>query len=387
MSTLISFLGKGQNSSYRTANYRFEDGSTYETNYIGLALADKIKPSRLVLLGTAGSMWDVFFAGEADNDADQWIELSEAVQTQSVHAAQLKPFEVFLQDKLGISVECVLIPFAKDTAEQIAILSQLADLLQPRERITLGVAHGFRHLPMLALVAARFLQTIKKVQVDHIYYGALEMTDVDSKLTPVLTLDGLLQMLDWVDALSSFDHNGDYAVFSKLLTQQGLEQNDAQLLEKASFFERTNNAPNAKQSLGTIFKKLETVDTPIFTLFKPQLLDRVTWIKAENRGLCEQQLAKKYLHQRDYLRATIYAQEGMISKRTHDCKEDTNNYDARLAHQEILKQNDDFRLFTNLRNALVHGLGGSAKKDVQRILSSEQAIKDSLRDRFENLLD
>ena len=61
MSTLISFLGKGQNSSYRTANYRFEDGSTYETNYIGLALADKIKPSRLVLLGTAGSTIDLSF--------------------------------------------------------------------------------------------------------------------------------------------------------------------------------------------------------------------------------------------------------------------------------------------------------------------------------------
>ena len=30
---------------------------------------------------------------------------------------------------------------------------------------------------------------------------------------------------------------------------------------------------------------------------------------------------------------------------------------------------------------------GLIKKDVQRILSSEQAIKDSLRDRFENLLD
>ena len=39
MTTLISFLGKGQDGrGYRPANYRFEDG----------------------MLGTRGSMWDVF---------------------------------------------------------------------------------------------------------------------------------------------------------------------------------------------------------------------------------------------------------------------------------------------------------------------------------------
>lgn len=64
MTTLISFLGVGnkQNGGYRTTNYQFSDGEVFEqTRYIGMALAQKIKPTKVILLGTSGSMWDVFW--------------------------------------------------------------------------------------------------------------------------------------------------------------------------------------------------------------------------------------------------------------------------------------------------------------------------------------
>jgi CRISPR-associated Csx2 family protein len=64
MSTLISFLGKGQadpQTGYRTANYRFDDGFSRRVPFFGLALAEYLKPDRLVLVGTPSSMWDVFF--------------------------------------------------------------------------------------------------------------------------------------------------------------------------------------------------------------------------------------------------------------------------------------------------------------------------------------
>ena len=62
--TLISLLGKSKldaQTGYRTAKYRFSDGATREVPFFGLGLMDCIKPARLILAGTSGSMWDVFF--------------------------------------------------------------------------------------------------------------------------------------------------------------------------------------------------------------------------------------------------------------------------------------------------------------------------------------
>ncbi|HRD94530.1 MAG TPA: TIGR02221 family CRISPR-associated protein, partial [Accumulibacter sp.] len=67
MNTLISFLGKGQpdqQTGYRTTNYRFDAGFSRAVPFFGLALTEYLKPDRLVLVGTAGSMWDVFFHRE-----------------------------------------------------------------------------------------------------------------------------------------------------------------------------------------------------------------------------------------------------------------------------------------------------------------------------------
>jgi CRISPR-associated DxTHG motif protein len=44
--------------------------------------------------------------------------------------------------------------------------------VQPGEHLSIDVTHGFRHLPMLALVAARYLGRVVGVKVEELYYGA-----------------------------------------------------------------------------------------------------------------------------------------------------------------------------------------------------------------------
>ena len=86
MSTLISFLGKSKlnkQTGYRTANYQFEDGLVQKQLFFGLALMQKIKPEKLILLGTAGSMWDVFFDVQQTDD-EAVLQLSDAVASESV---------------------------------------------------------------------------------------------------------------------------------------------------------------------------------------------------------------------------------------------------------------------------------------------------------------
>lgn len=388
MTTLISFLGVGnkQNGGYRTTNYQFSDGQVFnDTRYIGMTLAEKLQPSKIILLGTAGSMWDVFLEKAGDNLADHWLTLSEAVENHQVTLSLLKPFEQFLSDNLHTQVHCVLIPFAQTPEEQIKILSVLADSLENNEKVVLDVTHGFRHLPMLSLVAARFLKKVKHVDVTQIYYGAFEMTK-DGK-TPILELESLLTMLDWIDGLTVFDKDGDYGQFADLLAKEGMDENQTKLLKQSAFFERTSNSSQARQKLSTVTNALTTFDSPIYQLFKPQLLKRLEWFKRPNRGLQEQQLAKDYLERHDYLRAVIFALEGMISAKTIEAGHDVNDYTDREEQRQILRDNANFRLFNNIRNGLVHGLGRDASQDIKRIMNDEEKMQHSLKDRFKHLLD
>ncbi len=153
-----------------------------------MALAQKIKPTKVILLGTSGSMWDVFLENAGDHGMEEkWLDLSEVVDSKNVSPEHLQPFEDYLSQSLNAEVHYVLIPFAKNPKEQIEILSVLAENLN--EDVVIDVTHGFRHLPMLSLVAARFLKTVKKIDVRQIYYGAFEMSG-DNK-TPVLELESL----------------------------------------------------------------------------------------------------------------------------------------------------------------------------------------------------
>ncbi|ENV00584.1 tm1812 family CRISPR-associated protein [Acinetobacter variabilis] len=387
MVTLVSFLGKGQhNSGYRDTDYIFDDGEVYaHQKYIGLALQKKLAADKVILLGTSSSMWDVFLEAGSDALEEQWFSLSDAVKTSSVTAELLQPFEQYLQQQLKAQVRCILIPFARTTQEQIEILSVLANALSEHEDIMLDVTHGFRHLPMLSLVAARFLKVIKSVHVQHIYYGALDMTSVEG--TPVLKLDGLLNLLDWIDALGKFDKDGDYGEFTQLLVQEGLAQSNAEQLRQAAFFERTSNSSKAKEKLSTLFTKLEPINTPIFNLFKPQLIKRLTWYKEKNRGLREQKLAREYFRRHDYLRAVIYAMEGMISQYLYEKKEDENKFPLREKAKQELARKESFRKLTILRNALAHGVKPEDQhNDILASLGDEQKMQQSLRDRFKHLL-
>lgn len=387
MVTLVSFLGKGQhNSGYRDTDYIFDDGEVYaHQKYIGLALQKKLAADKVILLGTSSSMWDVFLEAGSDALEEQWFSLSDAVKTSSVTEELLQPFEQYLQQQLNVQVRCILIPFARTTQEQIEILSVLANALSEHEDIILDVTHGFRHLPMLSLVAARFLKVLKFVHVQHIYYGALDMTSAEG--TPVLKLDGLLNLLDWIDALGKFDKDGDYGEFTQLLVQEGLAQSNAEQLRQAAFFERTSNSSKAKEKLSTLFTKLEPINTPIFNLFKPQLIKRLTWYKEKNRGLREQKLAQEYFRRHDYLRAVIYAMEGMISQYLYEQKEDEHKFPLRENAKKELARKESFRKLTILRNALAHGVKPEDQQnDILASLGDEQKMQQSLRDRFKHLL-
>lgn len=206
------------------------------------------------------------------------MTLVDAASNETVTEAMLAPFSVYLSTQLAIKVDCLLISAARTDAEQISILSKLAQVLTDKEQVVIDITHSFRHLPLIAMVAARFLKVTKQIDVQQIYYGNFIP---GSEVHPVLELKGLLTMLDWVDALSTFDKDGDYFQFASLLTKQGLAESTAEQLTQAAFFEHINNSSQARQKLVTISQQLEQLDTPIYNLFKPQLINRLNWFRKQ----------------------------------------------------------------------------------------------------------
>lgn len=379
MTTLISFLGKRrEEGNYRTAKYRFDADFMREVPFFGLALSEYIKPDRLILLGTSGSMWDVFFEQETRLQDDSLLELIAAVDADTIDAGILAGHTGRLSEKLGLRVDCLLVDYARDEAGQAALLGQLASILREGERVAIDVTHSFRHLPMLALIAARFLARVRNVLIEDIYYGAYDMKAANSDEVPVLRLKGMLNMLDWVDALSSYDKDGDYSVFARLLVADGMPKDRARNLEAAAFQERVNHTEGAKQKFSVSLQSITSHEGPLGTLFRPELEARIAWARKPDRGQRELALAEAYLKRRDYLRSTIFLLEGLVTREVYRRKGAHNHYEDREEARKALGQDNKlFRKLDWVRNALAHGQR-SQDNETAKLLEDEASLRNAL---------
>lgn len=113
-----------------------------EVPFFGMALDDYLKPDRLILVGTSGSMWDVFF--EAGRPPERRIparthrggRILDVVDT-----SLLQSHAGHLAERLGHPVDCLLIDYARDPAGQARLLGQLAASLTEGEHIAMDVTH------------------------------------------------------------------------------------------------------------------------------------------------------------------------------------------------------------------------------------------------------
>lgn len=383
---LISFLGKViGGGEYRYANYQI-DTKHYHHRFFGLALAEHHQPDQMVILGTSGSMWDVLIESQATDN--QWeaerIALIEAAQQNQVTQAQLDELEPYISEQIGIPTQLQLIPYGMNEADQMAIVHSIAQHIQAGDHAIMDLTHGLRHLPMLGMFAAIYLQGAKNVTIDGIYTGALDMTDSHTGITPVLNLTGLLSISRWTAALNVYDHSGDYATFSPLIQNA----QTSQVLNKASFLERTNNTEQAKQQLASIDKQLndELQRHPMSSLFADALLSRLTWYKAPSRGEREIRLASNYLAQEDYLRAAIMGFEGYITLQLEKAKENPHDFQSRKALSDDHAAEDDrLKMLRAIRNALAHGLRPTHPKII-KIMAEQRTLHETLAQLFQGLL-
>lgn len=368
--TLLTFLGKGRDSAatgYRAANYQLPDGTVKRTPFFGLALAEFVGPDLVVLLGTAGSMWSVLVEAVVGGGEDEALrlELMEAECAGRVDQPLLDRAAALLSRSAGRKVLPAIIPSGQTRDEQVEILSTIARHIPEHTRLDIDVTHGFRHLSMVGLLSAELLARLRRnTEVCTLWYAALDMTRDDR--TPVLSLDGLQTVQQWVRALDRFDANNDYGVFAPLLLADGFPADKANCLTLAAHYEGMSNVSDAARQLRTLLPELDKPLRGASELFRLPLRKRLEWARLDALGAQQLLLARRAFARGDLLRAVIFGLESLLTRLCSEQGKDPLDYHAREQvdawfQSEIKAGNQpDWERQTywnlkNLRNAMAHG--------------------------------
>jgi CRISPR-associated Csx2 family protein len=400
MHTLVTLLGKAtaealrQHRGYRTADYRFPDGVIRRNAFFGIALKEHLQTKgplgRIVVLGTASSMWSVLIErlAQEGEDESQRLDLMEREAAGQVDETVLRALEPLVERRLGVPVALRLIDRAETDHAQRGILQAIADEVGEGE-ISFDVTHGFRHLAMLGLVSGQMLSRARGVRVTGLWYGALEMTDTETRQTPVLRLDGLFAIQRWVEAIAAFDASGDYGLFAPLFEAEDVAKTTARLLETAAWQEHVLNVADADRTLRSFLQQLPERWPGAAGLFQQKLHKRLAWV--QQNGLAQQHyaLAERALGRQDAHRAALLIREGLITgfclqnglspSETADRNQASSELEADLDEGLWTREvRDAIRDLRQIRNALAHGARPTNPK-IRQLMDSRKALLDALR--------
>lgn len=386
MSTLLTFIGRGQmdrNSEakrYTTTSYRLPNGEqTQQVSYLGKGLIKHYHPKRVIIAGTCGSMWDELIEQSIDETFE--LTLMQKVEDQSVTLATLALLEQHLNAVNDYQVTLVLLPSGAEEREQIQFFKAITSQINEGERLIIDITHGFRYMPILAFSCMQFLQFVRNVQVEELLYGML------GKESVVYSLKQILEIGMWVNALSIYDHSGDIGIFAQYLAKQGWTDQAVKQLEKGAFMERITNSSGARQQL------LPLLDSewsgPLSELLASEFQQRLSWVRKNDKGLRECDLAWKYLKRNDYLRAVIYGLEGRITCYLNEHKITDDYFERESAKKSLMdKYGSTFHELLQLRNNLAHGVktdSGRNKDKINQAVTTPEQLPILITDLFKKL--
>ncbi len=390
----VSFLGRvpqGQDG-YVRARYRFADGEQVEAAFFGLALAGRLKPQRLAILGTAGSMWHTLLdlAEACGREAAIRRRLEAEGRADRTPQEDLDVAALMLGERLGYEVRLVRIPYGRSQDEQTEILERIAEQVSQGDEVALDVTHGLRHLPMLGLVSAVLVGSVRGARVRGVYYGALDMRVDDA--APVLELSGLLAISDWARAVARFEGGGDYGALAHELAGAGLPEDLVVALRKASFYEqvcRFGQAVNQLNQARSVLKHGLPGPARLLTVPLQRVLDRV---KATTPGQRQYLLARAAWERGDLVRAVTLLQEAVITALGGPWA-NPDDIEEREAIKKAIREGmlgpaeirEPFRRLTELRNLLVHGRGRPKDPEIQVWLDNPEALRAGIESIFARL--
>jgi CRISPR-associated Csx2 family protein len=117
-------------------------------------------------------------------------------------------------------IECdFIIPSGKTEDEIWTIFKLVFDQIKDGDEVYFDITHGFRSLPMLAMVLINYAKFLKNVKVLGVFYGAFDARERvdDFTYTPVWDLKSFSAIQDWTNAANQFLTTGNGFMLSDLV--------------------------------------------------------------------------------------------------------------------------------------------------------------------------
>jgi CRISPR-associated DxTHG motif protein len=357
---LITFLGI---TSYDEIEYRWNDLS-YKTKFVQEAFVHWLKPEATCVLLTEKAR------------ARHWNDLSQRLQghTQIVE---------------------VDIPDGKSEAELWRIFEKISDAVCEGDQIAFDITHGFRSLPVIALLTIAYLKQIKQVKVRYILYGAFDAKDEQG--TPVFDLTPFADLLDWLAAAKMFITTGDSSELGQLIQEiqddayrnrEAYGENLPRALKNfgAALKEVSNDlllarVPNLPKSVSNLIEKQKRASaevsdwTPPLTLLLDKIADAYEPFQDDSLPT-QAALIRWYLDHNHIVQAVTLAREWVVSdyarqkSLSRDDAEDELNQRANNQESDELVQL--WSSIRNIRNDLAHCGFGRAEGQVLSATSIRQ---------------
>lgn len=226
---LLAFLGTGK---YEPATYRW-NGSDCDTEYIQEAFVRWLQPEETCIVLTQGA--------------------------REKHWAILRP-----RLEPHTRVREVDIPDGRSEDELWKIFNRICDAVQEKDEIAFDITHGFRSLPMIAMLTIAYLKQVKDVNVRYVLYGAYEARDANNG-APVFDLTPFAALLDWLAAAKMFIATGDARELGRLTEQ----------IQNIAYREQGSSSGNLPRTLKEFGRAAEEVSESLLLLRIPRLPETI----------------------------------------------------------------------------------------------------------------
>ena len=134
-----------------------------------------------------------------------------------------------LQMNLQASVEQVIIPSGIDENDIWTLFNQIYDQLHEKDKVIFDITHAYRTIPLFAIVVLNYAKIMKEIQLQGIYYGALEtlgsindakLKSPENRRVPIVDYTALDQLLEWTSAIDQYIKTGNANDIGKLTESQ-----------------------------------------------------------------------------------------------------------------------------------------------------------------------
>ena len=243
---LLSFLGTGLPNNdkkgsatrdYKDAKYKIGD-NLYETSFVSTAIAHHHSIDKIILIGTAHSMWEEVyrFFYERNHSGDEKLEnneeafsIYESIDAHCHHtnynSPLTLPYKEEIEKEMGGGSKIILINYGINEVqikENSRIILKVEELIDPKDELIVDITHSFRSIPIYVMNLLVYLQNVstKKIRIPHIYYGMNEVRREMDDISPVVDLKSMLELQDWIIGAYSMKEFGNSYKIADLLKNQ-----------------------------------------------------------------------------------------------------------------------------------------------------------------------